>query len=157
MTAPELPKTVRPQDAVLFYDGLCVFCDGIVSWFIRHDVEHDGFNKLYFAAQQSELGQTILTRHGVNVISDGTAYLLIHPGTSRERLLTRSAAILHAIAMFGGIWAVLASLVSVLPRRMNDAAYALLARHRYEIAGKLTTCRVPSPQERSRFLDLASR
>jgi predicted DCC family thiol-disulfide oxidoreductase YuxK len=154
MTTTALPENVRPQDAVLLYDGLCGFCDGTVRWFLRHKAEQDGSGQLYFTPQQSELAQALIARHGLDLSTSYSVYLLIHPGTDRERILQRSAAILHAVAMLGDAWTALASLASVLPRSLCDAVYKLIARTRYRFAKRLTACRLPMPEERSRFLGL---
>ncbi len=53
----ELAGDVRPQDAVLLYDGLCGFCDGTVRWLLRRTHANDDKGHIYFAAQQSELAQ----------------------------------------------------------------------------------------------------
>lgn len=151
MAPPTLPEHVGPQDAVLFYDGLCGFCDGTVRWMLQHDRHH----RLYFAPQQSALAQTIFARYGVEKeIPNSTLLLLVHPGTSQERLLMRSDAVLQAYSLLGGPWHIAASVGRITPRPLRDAVYRFIARHRHAIAGRLTECRLPTPAERSRFLDL---
>jgi predicted DCC family thiol-disulfide oxidoreductase YuxK len=151
MAPPALPEHVGPQDAVLFYDGLCGFCDATVRWMLQHDHNH----RLYFAPQQSPLAQAIFARYGIEEqIPNSTLLLLIHPRTSQERLLTQSDAVMQAYILLGGPWRIAASILNITPRRLRDAIYRLIARHRHRIAGKLTSCRVPTPAERSRFLDL---
>jgi predicted DCC family thiol-disulfide oxidoreductase YuxK len=44
------------------------------------------------------------------------------------------------------------SWLAVVPRPLADLGYALFARHRYRVFGRLDTCRVPSPAEQARFL-----
>lgn len=155
MAMPALPETVKTQDAVLgdtvvlLYDGLCGFCDGMVRWLLCHDRAR----RIYFAPQQSEPAQAIFARHGLHAAGN-TVYLLVHPGTDTERILERSDAILRALAMLGGAWRLLALLLRVLPHGLRDAAYTAMARNRYRIAGKLPECRVPTPEERTRFLGL---
>jgi predicted DCC family thiol-disulfide oxidoreductase YuxK len=41
-----------------------------------------------------------------------------------------------------------------MPRPLRDLGYDLVASNRYRIFGKLDACRLPSPEERARFLDL---
>lgn len=153
MATPSLPEIVRPQDAVLFYDGVCGFCDGTVRWLLRRTHANDDKGHIYFATQQSELAQGILSRHGLSATGH-TVYLLIHPGKDTERILERSDATLYALAMLGGAWKLLAILLCALPHTLRDNAYAAIARNRYRIAGRLTECRVPSAEEKGRFLGL---
>jgi predicted DCC family thiol-disulfide oxidoreductase YuxK len=151
MAPPALPEHVEPQDAVLFYDGLCGFCDGSVRWMLQHDHNH----RLYFAPQQSALAQAIFARYGVErQIPNSTLLLLVHPRTSQERLLMQSDAVLQAYILLGGPSRVAASILSLTPRPLRDAIYRLIARHRHTIGGKRTECRIPTPAERSRFLGL---
>ncbi|HXB61236.1 MAG TPA: DCC1-like thiol-disulfide oxidoreductase family protein [Acidobacteriaceae bacterium] len=153
MATPSLPEIVRPQDAVLLYDGLCGFCDGTVRWLLRHTHANDRKGRIYFAPQQSELAQVLFVRHGL-CAAGHTVYLLIHPGKNTERVLERSDAILYALAMLGGAWKLLALLLYVLPHGLRDAAYAAIARNRYRIAGRRTECGLPSAEEKRRFLGL---
>ena len=151
MPAPALPPVVTPQDAILLYDGLCGFCDGSVRWMLQHDRNH----RLYFAPQQSALAQTIFAHYGVEEqIPDSTLLLLIHPGTREERLLMQSDAVLQAYRLLGGPWRFVASVLGITPRPLRDTVYRLIARHRHAIADKRAECRIPTPEERSRFLGL---
>ncbi len=149
MITPALPEVVKPQDAVLLYDGLCGFCDGTVRWLLRHDRG----KRIFFAPQQTELAQGILARHDLHAAGH-TVYLLVHPGTNAEQVLERSDAILRGLAMLGGAWKLAAMLLCALPHTLRAAAYAAVARNRYRIAGRRTECRLPTPEERSRFLGL---
>lgn len=149
---PLLPERVTSHDAVLLYDGLCGFCDGTVRWLLRRSSANTRAGQIYFLPQQSELAQAILKKHGLPTQDSHRAYLLVHPGTPRERILQGSAAILRATAMLRGVWLLLATLAGVLPRSLRDAVYAAIARNRYKIAGKRTECRIPAPEERPRFL-----
>lgn len=65
---------------------------------------------------------------------------------------TRSDAALLAIACLGGKWSAARWLLWV-PRFFRDALYDFVARHRYRWFGKHETCRIPSLEERARFLD----
>jgi predicted DCC family thiol-disulfide oxidoreductase YuxK len=70
-----------------------------------------------------------------------------------ERVLIRSDAVLQVARYLGGWWG-LAAAFRVVPRPLRDAAYAWFARHRLRFAPP-AACRLPTPAERSRFLDLA--
>ena len=41
----------------------------------------------------------------------------------------------------------------LLPRKLRDALYSIIARNRNKMFGKMDSCRIPTPEERSRFLD----
>jgi predicted DCC family thiol-disulfide oxidoreductase YuxK len=155
MASQTLPEHITPHDAVLFYDGLCGFCDGSVRWMLQRTHANDRNHRLYFAPQQSALARSIFARYGVEEqIPDSTLLLLVHPRTSQERLLMQSDAVIQAYILLGGPWRIAASVVAITPRSLRDAIYRLIARNRHRIAGKLTACRLPTPAERSRFLGL---
>ena len=41
----------------------------------------------------------------------------------------------------------------MVPRRLRDWGYNLVARTRYRIFGRYDACPLPTPETRSRFLD----
>jgi predicted DCC family thiol-disulfide oxidoreductase YuxK len=49
-------------------------------------------------------------------------------------------------------WA-LAGVLRVVPRRIADAAYGVVARNRLKIAGRRESCMVPTAEVRERFLE----
>jgi predicted DCC family thiol-disulfide oxidoreductase YuxK len=66
-------------------------------------------------------------------------------------LYSQSGAVLQILKQLGGVWAFL-SIGGVIPVALRDSMYRVVARNRYRILGKRESCRVPSEQERSRFL-----
>ena len=60
-------------------------------------------------------------------------------------------AVLLVLKRLGGLWR-LPALFIYIPRPVKDYFYGIISRNRYRIFGKKETCRVPSPEERGRFL-----
>jgi len=54
-----------------------------------------------------------------------------------------------------GAWPLL-SLFWLVPGPLRDLAYRYFAAHRYRWFGQLEACRVPTPELRSRFLDMGA-
>jgi predicted DCC family thiol-disulfide oxidoreductase YuxK len=134
---------------VLLYDGVCRFCNRLVQFVLRHDDE-----KIFrFASLQSSFGLRVLTQHSVDTSPMSTAYVLVS-GDEGQALLQQSAVILFLMDRLGGIWSVLAQIIGLLPLRMRDWAYNIIARHRYLIFGRYESCPLPSAADRERFLDL---
>lgn len=72
--------------------------------------------------------------------------------TADGRLLTRSSAVLHVMGRLGGGWRVLAVLGRLVPGRLGDAAYDLVARVRYRVFGRQDdACPVIPAALRGRF------
>ena len=136
------------EHPVLLYDGVCGFCNRLVQFVMRHDDE-----KIFrFASLQSSFGSRVLTLHGVDSSAIRTAYVLAS-GDQGQVLLQRSEAILFLMDRFGGIWSVLAQMVRLVPLRIRDWAYNVIACHRYRIFGRYESCPLPSAADRERFLD----
>ncbi|MCA1583821.1 MAG: DCC1-like thiol-disulfide oxidoreductase family protein, partial [Acidobacteria bacterium] len=62
-----------------------------------------------------------------------------------------SSAILEILRRLGGIWS-LAYVGVIIPRALRDTLYQFVARRRYRWFGRRQACRIPTPQERKRFL-----
>lgn len=65
----------------------------------------------------------------------------------------RSSAVGFVLKRLGGFWAVLGSLLLAIPRPVRDWGYRFVARNRYRLVGKRDECRLPTPEERSLFVD----
>ena len=64
----------------------------------------------------------------------------------------RSTAALRVIAMLDFPWNSLSAFI-LLPTPVRDAAYKLVAKHRYAVFGQVGECRAPTERFQSRFLD----
>ena len=133
---------------VLLYDGLCGFCNKSVQLILRHDKR----KTMYFAALQSEYGQSILTRHPELASIDSLVFVEPLDFAYLERVFVRSNAALHIARYLGGVWK-LALAGYLVPRRLRDYLYDQFAKRRYRWFGKYDSCLQPPPGVRERFLD----
>ena len=135
-----------PRPLVL-YDGVCALCSRTVRFLLRVDRRR----RLVFAPLQGATAAPILARHE---LGDGldTLVLVRHRGSDRERVEIRSGAALSVLALTGGPWRLLTAL-RLVPRPLRDWLYDRVAANRYRWFGRYDTCRLPSPDERDRFLD----
>jgi predicted DCC family thiol-disulfide oxidoreductase YuxK len=132
---------------IVFFDGVCGLCDRTVRFLLRHD-RHD---RLRFAPLQGETARRMLPPLGGRPEALDTIYVV----TSDGRLLQRSRAVLFATVALGGAWALL-GVLRIVPRPLADLVYRLVASVRYRIFGRFDACQLPTPEERSRFLDQTS-
>lgn len=143
-TAEDLTALVARHGRILLYDGVCGLCDSSVQFIL----DHDKVGTLRFATLQGELGQAAIARdpslQGVDSV------VLLQPGKTS----VRSAAVLEVGRYLGGVWGFFAWPAMIVPRVVRDAVYDFVARNRYRVFGKLDACRLPTPEERGRFLDL---
>jgi predicted DCC family thiol-disulfide oxidoreductase YuxK len=68
------------------------------------------------------------------------------------KYLVRSTAVLRLLLDVGGWWKLL-SIFLIMPAFVRDAVYYFIANRRYKWFGKSNTCRMPTPEERTLFLD----
>ena len=130
---------------IVFYDGYCVLCS-ISVYFILY---RDHRAKFRFASLQSDFSKRILTKSGYPITHIQNLNNVVY--LRNEVLKIKSDAVLFILWDIGGIYRI-SFLVYLLPRVVRDFAYDRIAKLRYRIFGKRDTCRVPTPQEISRFL-----
>jgi len=135
---------------IIFYDGVCGLCNGLVQFLLKHD--KDG--RLRFASLQSEFAEKVLGRHGVDAKDLDTVNVVENYDQPGERVLQRSEAILRAGRELGGFWGTSSAIARVVPRALRDLVYRFVATNRYRVFGKYDTCMLPDPSQRSRFLDV---
>lgn len=128
---------------VIIFDGVCNLCNASVDFVLRHDRR----GELLFASNQSAAGRALLERFDVPPDDVSSVYLV-----EGDRIAARSTAALRVARRLGLPWSLAVPLL-LLPRPLRDAAYDFVARNRYRWFGKKETCRLPTPEERARFLD----
>jgi len=136
---------------ILLYDGVC----GLCNRFVRFVLKRDAADRFRFASLQSEFAAAILRRHGIDPQQLDTVYLVLDYGAAGERLLARNDAATAVLERLGGFWRLAAGLLRLLPRRIRDWRYDLVARYRYRVFGKYDACPLPKPRDRHKFLDQA--
>jgi predicted DCC family thiol-disulfide oxidoreductase YuxK len=126
---------------VVVFDGICTLCNSSVDFLIRHDLR----GQMRFVSFQDERLATLLPH--VTLPETIDTILVAADG----RLYDRSNAILRLAAALPLPWS-LVLLFRMIPRPIRDALYRLVARNRYRWFGTKSSCRVPLPHERNRFL-----
>ncbi|MEA2553113.1 MAG: hypothetical protein QOJ65_1289 [Fimbriimonadaceae bacterium] len=127
--------------SVIFFDGVCNLCNGIVDFLIRRDKRR----VLRYAPLQGTAAKELLPLEYVNDLP-GVAFL------DKDGVYQRSTAVLRAAAKLGGAWPVV-KIFLLVPRPIREAIYNWIARNRYKWFGKRDSCRLPTPEERAMFLD----
>ncbi|HRC43689.1 MAG TPA: thiol-disulfide oxidoreductase DCC family protein [Nitrospira sp.] len=138
---PESHQWARHEHVIVF-DGLCNWCNAWVNFVI----DHDPHEKFKFGTLQSDQGQQIL--HTLRLSTENFSTFLL---LEQARVCTKSTAALRIVRQLPGFWP-LFYLGILIPRPLRDALYDYVARHRYRWMGKTGTCRIPSPDQRRRFV-----
>jgi predicted DCC family thiol-disulfide oxidoreductase YuxK len=132
-----------PDDKPLIvFDGECVFCSAWVQFALKHDKD----KRYRFLAAQSPLGAALYRHYGLDA-RDYETNILIEDG----RAFFKSEGSIRMVAGLGAPWSAL-RILRLLPHGLADRLYEFVARNRLRIAGRRTTCFVPSPEQRNRFI-----
>ena len=133
-----------PEHLVLF-DGECGLCDKAVQFLLNKDTT----GILYFSPLQGDLAQVILNEHVQLKELDSILYVR----TQREntQIFAHSSAVSEICAVLPAPWSWL-RIMRWVPKFVRDFGYRFVAKHRFHFFGKNSACRIPSSEERKRFL-----
>lgn len=141
----QLDPSVRAwakYERLILFDGVCNWCNVWVNFVIAHDPD----GQFKFGILQSEPAQRIL--HDLHMpTTDYQTFLLLEEG----HVFTKSTAALRVIRQLSRWWP-LYYLCVLVPAPIRDVVYDFVARHRYRWMGRTATCRVPTREERDRFV-----
>jgi predicted DCC family thiol-disulfide oxidoreductase YuxK len=144
MDATDSAPAAPPPDArhIVLYDGVCGLCNHAVQFLLRVDRRQ----VLTFAPLQGETTAALRARHP-EISEDIDTVVYIEDG----RVYQRSRAFVRLAWQLPYPWRAL-SWLWIVPRPLADVVYRLVARIRYRVFGKYDACRLPTPEERARFL-----
>jgi predicted DCC family thiol-disulfide oxidoreductase YuxK len=130
--------TQWPDDDVILYDGVCIFCSRWVRFVIARDIAR----RFRFTPIQSDYGTRLAKAYGIDP-DDPDTNAVVHGGVAR----LKSDAALTVLSLLPG-WGWTRVLFAV-PKPLRNAVYGLIARNRYRIFGKYETCFVPDADMRA--------
>ena len=169
---------------LLLYDGVCGLCNQLVQFILRRDpggvfrfaalqsalagrilarrgVNATDLDTVYVVVNSGQADEELLSW------SDAVIFILMHVGVAELRSTGQPGAAVPTQAKptpatpaprgptFGySFWRFIGLLLQLVPRRVRDWGYRVVARSRYRIFGRYDTCPVPSEDTRWRFLDL---
>lgn len=140
-------ETAEPRDHLLIlFDGVCGFCNAGVTWLLDRDPRE----VLRFAPLQGETAASLRRRHD-EIPADIDTLVVVDTREGQEKVFLRSAAVVRILGVLESPWRHF-RLLRLVPAPLLDLGYRAFARLRYRIFGKRDTCRVPSPEERTRML-----
>ncbi len=137
-----ITDTQLQNQGIVVFDGVCNFCNASVNLMMRND--RKGY--FLFTANQMEGGRELLTRFGLDPDAVHSVYLV-----EEGRIFSKSTAALRIARHMNFPWNLSYGFI-IVPRFIRDAVYDLIAANRYRWFGKKEVCRLPSPEERARFV-----
>ncbi len=97
-----------------------------------------------FSPLQSEFAKTQLNPEDIKDLKSVVVKL-------NGKTYRKAEGVLRALAELGGIWKA-SSVLRFLPQSLSNLGYDLVAENRYKMFGKRDSCRLPTTEERSRFI-----
>jgi predicted DCC family thiol-disulfide oxidoreductase YuxK len=131
-----------PDDDVILYDGVCVFCSRWVRFVAVRDVER----RFRFTAIQSGYGTRLARAFGIDP-DDPDTNAVVHDS---EVFFKSDAALTVLSHLPGWRWV---RVLRLVPKPFRDALYNLVARNRNRIFGKYEACFVPDAELRARVME----
>jgi len=131
------------EKQIILFDGVCNFCNFWVNFVLKRD-KKDLFR---FAALQSEKAKELTSKFKFDTSKLDTFILI-----AENKLYTKSTAALMICKQLNGSIKIL-SLFIILPKIFRDFIYDMIAKNRYKLFGKRESCRVPTKEEKLKFLE----
>lgn len=138
---PNVPDFADDKPIIVF-DGYCALCCGWAAFVLRHDRRR----RFRLLTAQSELGRSLYVHYGLDPVEYETN-VLIEGGVVR----LKSEACIRMATGLGSLWR-FAAILRLIPVRLRDGLYAVLARNRIRWFGKRDVCFVPGREDSDRFL-----
>lgn len=127
---------------IVLFDGECNFCNQSIQFIIKRD--HNAY--FQYASLQGRIGKQLLKKYHIDENTD--SIVLIENDTA----YIKSDAIINICRKLNGFWKV-TILFLIIPKSLRDFSYEKFAKNRYKLFGKQTSCSLPTPAIRKRFLD----
>jgi len=131
-----------PDDGVILYDGVCIFC----SRWVRFVATRDVARRFRFTAIQSDYGRRLAQALGIDAASPDTNAVVLNG----QSLFKSDAAIAVISSLPYWRWA---HALKLVPKPLRDAVYDLVARNRYRIFGTSSACYLGDASFSSRVLE----
>ena len=144
----------EPQvQTIVFFDGYCGLCNGVVDFMIDRDHER----RLRYSPLQGETAKTLLSESertdlDTVIVARRTFESADSPASLKLEKYRKSEAVFVALRELGPTYKTLADLGQVFPEFVRDTVYDLIAKNRFTLFGRRETCRAPSKEERTLFL-----
>jgi len=131
-----------PDDDIILYDGVCIFCSHWIRFVAARDISH----RFRFTPIQSDYGSRLARNFGIDP-DDPDTNAVVHGGVA----YFKSDAALTVLSLLPG-WSWVRVLFAV-PKALRNPVYNLVARNRYRIFGRTAACMIPDAAMRARVIE----
>lgn len=123
---------------IIFFDGICSLCNGFINFLVSIKA-HKSFNVASLQGNHAKKLLSDINMETIILYEDGKTYI-------------KSEAIFRILKKLCFPWKLI-MVFSILPRAFTDMIYEFISKNRYDIFGKKDSCRIPTEEEKSFFLD----
>jgi len=127
---------------IIVFDAMCVLCSANATFILRHD----RVGRFRLASMQEDVGAALYRQFGIDPANPET--LIVVEG---NKALRNSDAVLAIWAGLDRPWNALAAF-RIVPHWLRDPVYRWIARHRYRLFGRRSTCWLPTAEQARRIL-----
>ena len=127
--------------SIIYFDGVCNLCNHFVDFVLKYD-KNDVllFSSLQGKSAKTHLSESDLSLDSVVLYENGMVY-------------KKSAAVSKVLKKLKMPYNIIGYIYGIIPFFIADVIYDVVAKNRYKLFGKKETCRLPTANERKRFLD----
>lgn len=146
-----MQSAYKPNDQptvsiVIFFDGVCGLCNRFVDFVIKRDS-----GRIFrFSPLQGKNFEELRGKYPW--VEGQNSIVVLFRIVNRDVVFFRSRAVFFILNELGGGWKIL-SILKVIPAPITDLVYRIISKIRYRLFGKKESCRLPTPEERTVFLD----
>lgn len=137
-----MTKSNNVEPKIILFDGVCNFC----NYWVNFIIDRDKKNIFKFAALQSEKGAELIEEFNLQQ-NDFDSFVLI----SQNKVFKKSAAAFEILKHLNS-WIKIIYPFKIFPLGLTNFIYDLIAKNRYKFFGKKDSCRIPTKEEKDKFL-----
>ena len=127
---------------IILFDGVCNFC----NFWVNFIMDRDAKSVFKFASLQSEAGIKLIEKHSINTKDIDSVILIMN-----NKYFVKSEAVLKIARELTSFWKIF-YYFKFIPAPVRDFIYDIIAKNRYSIFGKRESCRIPTEEEKSKFI-----
>jgi predicted DCC family thiol-disulfide oxidoreductase YuxK len=133
---------IPTNKCLILFDGVCNYCNKMVNFAIKHDKN----DQLRFASLQSNLGIALKSKYKIDNKVDSLVVI------DNNQVFIYAEAAIHICQYFKNPYKKL-FILRYFPTALSNFFYKIIASNRYKLFGKSLVCRIPSKDEKGKFID----
>ena len=134
--------SIHQHKKIVFFDGVCNVCNGSVNFIMKYN------NDIQFASLQSDFSNNFSNE--IKLSAQSLNSIIFYRDNA---YFYKSEAVFEIAKLCNHFMCKFLRLFRFLPTKVTDLAYDVIAKYRYTLFGKKDHCRIPTIEERNRFLD----